>query len=203
MIYFYRDVRQSSIPLAKWTDLHNEDVTMVRFYPEQPGCIVSSSIDGLLCQSHFDALLSPSEESSLQSVIQTGQPIDSFTFVPNSEEKDLTAVISPMKTAALVQLKSEEIVLRLGDVRDEIKGNADDIISITSNKTTDCPIMFTTSQSGQVGAYLLRDSQGNFEQVASFGGVHSDSVRSMIYLEDHGIVYTGGEDSKVIGWSIM
>lgn len=116
---------------------------------------------------------------------------------------DLTAVISPMRTAALVQLESEEIVLRLGDVRTELKSSDADIISITRNHSTDCPIMFTSSESGTIGAYLLKDAHGTIEKVASFGGVHSDSVRSLVYLEDQGIVYTGGEDSKVIGWSII
>ena len=194
-------MRQSATPLARWTDFHNEDVTMVRFYPDEPGCIVSSSIDGLLCRSHFDALLSPSEETSLQSVIQTGCPIDRFNFTPISTANDLLAVISPMRTAALIQLKAEEVILNLGDVRIKTKSD-DDIISITSNNSTDCPIMFTSSQSGQIGAYLLKDASGTVEQVASFGGVHSDSVRSMIYLQEQGIVYTGGEDSKVVAWSI-
>lgn len=198
----FRDVRQVAAPLARWTDFHNEDITMVRFYPDEPGCIVSSSIDGLLCRSHFDALLSPSEESSLQSVIQTGCPIDRFNFTPISMASDMVAVISPMRTAALVQLKSEEVIMNLGDVRNKTTKSDDDIISITSNNLTDCPIMFTSSQIGQVGAYLLKDASGNIEQVASFGGVHSDSVRSIIYLQEHGIVYTGGEDSKVVAWNI-
>ena len=113
----------------------------------------------------------------------------------------MVAVISPMRTAALFQLKTEEIILNLGDVRNKTKSD-DDIISITSNNSTDCPIMFTSSQTGQIGAYLLKDYSGNIEQVASFGGVHSDSVRSMIYLQEQGIVYSGGEDSKVVAWSI-
>jgi WD repeat-containing protein 89 len=189
------------VPLTRWTDFHNEDITMVRFYPDEPGCIVSSSIDGLLCRSHFDALLSPSEESSLQSVIQTGCPIDRFNFTPISTATDMVAVISPMRTAALVQLKAEEVILNLGDVRNKTKLD-DDIIIITSNNSTDCPIMFTSSQTGEIGAYLLKDSFGNVEPVSSFGGVHSDYVRSMVYLQEHGIVYTGGEDSKVVAWSI-
>ena len=197
-------MRQSSVPLARWTDFHNEDITMVRFVPDSPGCIATSSIDGLLCCSHFDALLSPSEESSLQSVIQTGQPIDSFNFTPTSAAKDLIAVISPMRTAALLKLQTEDLILRLGDVRTETKSSDTDIISITTNTSTDCPIMFTTSETGLVGAFLLNvnDTAGGIEQVASFGGVHSDCVRSIIYLEEQGIVYTGGEDSKVVGWSI-
>lgn len=195
-------MRQSAVPLTRWTDFHNEDITMVRFYPDEPGCIVSSSIDGLLCRSHFDALLSPSEESSLQSVIQTGCPIDRFNFTPISTAPDMVAVISPMRTAALVQLKAEEVLMNLGDVRNKTTKSDDDILSITTNNSTDCPIMFTSSQSGQVGAYLLKDASGNIEQVASFGGVHSDSVRSIIYLQEHGLVYTGGEDSKVVAWSI-
>lgn len=202
-IYLLRDVRHSTAPLARWTDFHNEDITMVRFHPDEPGCLVSSSIDGLLCRSNFDALLAPSEESSLQSVIQTGCPIDSFSFVPCSNFKDLTAVISPMRTASLVQLGSEEILMNLGDIR-TLTGQADsDIISIYSNSSTDCPIIFTSSESGQVGAFLLKDPSGSLEQIASFGGdVHSDTLRSMIYLEDHGVIYTGGEDSKVVAWSI-
>lgn len=194
-------MRQASAPLARWTDFHNEDITMVRFYPDRPGCIVSASIDGLLCQSQFDALLAPSEESSLQSVIQTGCPIDSFDFTPISTAPDMTAVISPMRTAALVQLNSEKVLLQLGDIRDCTHVDTD-IISIVANESTDCPIMFTTSQKGEVGAYLIKDASGILEQVASFGGVHSDVVRSIIYLPESGLVYTGGEDSKVVGWNI-
>lgn len=189
------------MPLTRWTDFHNEDITMVRFHPDEPGCIVSSSIDGLLCRSHFDALLAPSEETSLQSVIQTGCPIDRFNFTPFSTAPDMVAVISPMRTATLVQLQAEEIILNLGDVRDKTKSD-DDIVSITSNNSTDCPIMFTSSPTGQVDAYLLQDASGNIEKVASLGGVHSDAVRSMIYLQEQGIVYTGGEDSKVVAWGI-
>ena len=176
---------------------------MVRFYPDEPGCIVSSSIDGLLCRSHFDALLSPSEESSLQSVIQTGCPIDSFNFVPCSQFKDLTAVISPMRTASFLQLENEEIILNLGDIRTLTRQSDADIISIFANRSTDCPIIFTSSESGQIGAFLLKDPSGSLDQIASFGGdVHSDTVRSMIYLEELGVIYTGGEDSKVVAWSI-
>ena len=176
---------------------------MVRFYPDEPGCIVSSSIDGLLCRSHFDALLSPSEESSLQSVIQTGCPIDSFSFVPCSLVKDLTAVISPMRTASLLQLETEEIVTNLGDIRALTRQPDADIISITANPSTDCPLIFTSSESGQIGAFLLKDPSGSLEQIATFGGdVHSDTVRSLIYLEGNGVIYTGGEDSKVVAWSI-
>lgn len=177
---------------------------MVRFYPEEPGCIVSSSIDGLLCRSHFDALLAPSEESSLQSVIQTGCPIDSFNFVPCSQIKDLTAVISPMRTASFVRLEDEEIVFNLGDIR-RLTGKSDaDIITITSNVSTDCPLIFTSSESGQIDSFLFQNPSEGLERVASFGGnVHADTVRSLIYLEEKGILYTGGEDSKVVAWSIL
>ena len=176
---------------------------MVRFHPEEPGCIVSSSIDGLLCRSHFDALLSPTEEGSLQSVIQTGCPIDSFNFVPCSQFKDLTAAISPMRTASLIQLEREEILLNLGDIRSLTRQPDADIIAISANTTTDCPIIFTSTEAGQIGAFLLKDASGSLDQIASFGGdVHSESIRSLIYLEDHAVVYTGGEDSKVVAWSI-
>lgn len=198
----FRDVRQSTVPLARWTDFHNEDITMVRFVPDEPGCIVSSSIDGLLCRSVFDALLAPSEESSLQSVIQTGCPIDSFSFTPVSSGPDMMAVISPMRTAALIQLRHEEIIMSLGDVRQQTRPDTD-IIDIMTNEATDCPIMFTTTESGSVGVYLLRDTSGKLDPVAEFGGVHSESVRSIVYCERSGVVYTGGEDSKVVAWSVM
>lgn len=176
---------------------------MVRFYPDKAGCLVSSSIDGLLCQSNFDALLSPTEESSLQSVIQTGCPIDSFSFTPTSTAKHLAAIISPMKTAALAQLNTGEVIYNLGDVRTKTSAADADILQICSNETTDCPIMFTTSSTGMVNGYLIKDTLGSIENVASFGKqVHSEAVRSLLYLQDCGVIFTGGEDAKVVGWNI-
>ena len=88
---FYRDVRHSKCStgsldrfpqrrhhngpiLSRRTGLHRKQI---------PPLTVS------LCRSHFDALLSPVRKF-LQSVIQTGCPIDSFSFVPCSLVKDLT-----------------------------------------------------------------------------------------------------------------
>ncbi len=201
-LFYCRDIRQSSVPLTRWTDHHNEDITMVRFFSEKPGCLVSSSIDGLLCKSNFDALLAPTEESSLQSVIQTGCPIDSFNFIPISTAPDMIAVLSPMRTAALIQLDQEEIILQLEDVRHKTDQKDVDIVGIFANPSTDCPIMFTTTQTGTIGAYLLKDASGTIEQVSQFGSVHSDTVRSIVFVPECGAVYTGGEDSKIVAWGI-
>lgn len=175
---------------------------MVRFHPEKPGCLVSASIDGLLCQSHFDAILAPSEEDSLQSVIQTASPIDSFSFVPTTQVSDLCAVLSPMQTVSLVRLSQGAVFGHLGDMRQRTRPDAT-VVSILPNPASDCPIMFVTDERGDVMVHLLTDETGEgVQQIGAFGGGHSESVRSLLYLAEYGTVFTGGEDAKVIGWSI-
>lgn len=197
------DIRQPSAPVTTWFDQHHEDITQVRFHPRRTGCLVSASIDGLLCQSHFNAILTPvEEEDSLQSVIQTACSIEAFSFTPTQSVEELMAIWSPMQTALLALLDTGDICASLGDIR--AHSNAQDgtqLVSIDANPDTDCPVMFLSDARGNISVHLIR-SATEIQRVASFGGGHCEPVRSLLYLPEHNVVFTGGEDAKVIGWSI-
>ena len=192
------DVRQPGAPVVSWTDQHFEDITQVRFHPRTSGRLISASVDGLLCQSQFNAILAP--EDSLQSVIQTACSIDAFAFTSTSTAPEMLAIWSPMQTALFADLDTGDVVHNLGDVRRFTGEEASQIISFDSNPDTDSPIYFTTLPDGRVQVFLLRAFAE--ERVAELTGGHCEAVRSLLYLPEHGVLFTGGEDAKVIGWNI-
>jgi hypothetical protein len=205
------DQRQLNAPVCKWTDQHTEDVTMVRFRPDKAGCLVSSSIDGLLCQSQFDALLAPQVDDALQSVIPLPWPIDAFSFTPVSGHEDMVAVISPMNTVALARLNTGDLLSR-GDESatgpgslSGSAGSSSAIVTVAANPATDCPLLFSGLQDGSMLVHAIHGpSPDHIVQVASFGtGVHRDLIRCALYLPQEGVVFTGGEDARIAGWEIQ
>ncbi len=198
------DVRQPSAPVVSWGDQHYEEITQVRFHPRESGRLISASVDGLLCQSQFNAILTPVEEDSLQSVIQTACPIDAFAFTPTARNPELLAIWSPMQTALFADLQSGDLLGNLGDVRRFSGGEASQIIAFDASPETDCPIYFSALPDGRVQVFLIRSmvGEGGVELVSELAGGHCEAVRSVLYLPGHGVLFTGGEDAKVIGWSI-
>lgn len=206
------DVRQPSAPVVSWTDHHYEDITQVRFHPRKSGCLISASVDGLLCQSLFNAILTPVDEDSLQAVVQTACPIDAFAFTPTSKTPELLAIWSPMQTALFADLQTGDVIGNLGDVRKLFSSGSSDaaqIICVDPNPDTDCPVLFATLPDGRVEVFLIHYSSAGsgsndarIERVAELAGGHCETVRSLLYLPEHGALFTGGEDAKVIGWSI-
>jgi WD40 repeat protein len=192
-------VRQPCAPVVSWAEQHFEEITQVRFHPRSPGRLISASVDGLLCQSQFNAILAP--EEALQSVIQTAASIDAFAFTPTLQAPEAVAIWSPMQTALFADLDSGELLGNLGDLRRVPGAEATQIIAFDSNPETDCPIYFAALPDGRVQVFLIRSWAG-VEGIAELSRGHCEAVRSVLYLPEHGVLFTGGEDAKLIGWNI-
>ena len=197
-----RDIRSFSAPKNRYSELHSDDITELRFHPSQPNNLLSGSSDGLV--NILDASIADEDQVVSQtfnhnaSIHRAGFLNDTEVFVLSHDEK------FTLYTAA-EDSESGVATQDFGDMRSTL--DCQYVANI-------CPKVAGASFVVGAGAskqkifglvHLAKDGAGKWkldlENSVGFPGAHDEEiVRSFCFLDDQQIVFTAGEDGSIKSW---
>nr|GAT46200.1 WD40 repeat-like protein [Mycena chlorophos] len=202
----YWDPRQPAVPLRTHSSTHSDDITVVRFSPDNPDLLLSASTDGLISTS---TATEDDEDEAVVHVGFWGCSVSQAGWIYSSANAPVKIWgHSDMETFSTW---SDELDLRQSqDIRDPSLHNhalyewhTDYLIGCHSSATSPDLKVFVGSNQGDFA--LL--SNADFSVVGapwqiqhSWSTGHSDVVRSFYWDEDNSVIVTGGEDSKINIW---
>ncbi|KAG5365929.1 putative WD repeat-containing protein [Yarrowia sp. B02] len=195
--------KADGMPFIEFPDVHNDDVTELRFHPTRSNIVVSGSTDGLV--NVYDTTETDQDEVVKQ-VFNHDASIHCAGFVsPNR-----VYVLSHMETLSIYDMDFEKDdvarePLEFGDVRskfgceyvaDIVPGY---VISGSNNAETYAP--------GQIQLLPFKNETVTYENAAdgvvTLNDAHGTEVVRAVYLDSpKNAVYTGGEDGYVRLWNV-
>lgn len=193
-IYIY-DIRKWDQPVRSLVDSHHDDVTCLKWHPNDPNILLSGSTDGY---TNVYDLSEAEEEDSLHQVINFAS-IHSCGWL--SPRRIFT--LSHMETFAIHELNDKSDTLKepqpidMGDVRE--KWGCDYVVDVY-------PGFIATGKSqerqGELKLIPLQDETIDLTNSIVIPGAHDDEVIRDVYIPSHDSVmmYTCGEDGNVKLW---
>ncbi|ROT42326.1 WD domain-containing protein [Sodiomyces alkalinus F11] len=197
------DVRGSPSQRTRYTEVHSDDVTELRFHPtEAPNILLSGSTDGLV--NIYDTRIVDEDDVIIQtlnhgSVHHAGFLSATEVYALSHDEK--FAVFNLEET-----YEKGTPVADFGDVRRELECQY--ASNVTSKVDGSGAIIGVGSQARQMFqlVFLTRGSSPNswmFDKSSSVGlpGGHGEEiVRAFCFYDDEQVVFTAGEDGNVKAW---
>ncbi|CDK24991.1 unnamed protein product [Kuraishia capsulata CBS 1993] len=183
---------RSTVPLRKFVDSHQDDITEVRFHPTNPEVLLSGSTDGYV--NIYDLTI-PEEDDALHQVINFAS-IHSANFLSNNR----IYTLSHMETFAIHELNDksddnkEPKPVEYGDIRET--WGCEYVVDLYPG--------FVACGSSSKSELKLYKFDATKEKVRRkhpvfLPGAHGDEVVRSVHATD-GLVFTGGEDSKLKVW---
>ncbi|CAG79739.1 WD40-repeat-containing domain protein [Yarrowia lipolytica] len=196
--------KADGMPFIEFPDVHNDDVTELRFHPTRENIVVSGSTDGLV--NVYDI-----KETDQDEVVKQVFNHDSSIHFAGFTSANRVYVISHMETLSIYEMDFEKDdyvsrePLEFGDVRqkfgceyvaDIVPGY---VISGSNNADTYAP--------GQVQLLPFRNETVTHENeaagVVTLNEAHGTEVVRTVYLDAaNDAVYTGGEDGYIRLWNV-
>lgn len=196
--------KADGMPFIEFPDVHNDDVTELRFHPTRDNIVVSGSTDGLV--NVYDIT-----ETDQDEVVKQVFNHDSSIHCAGFTSTNRVYVISHMETLSIYEMdfeKEDDVArepLEFGDVREKFGCEyvADIVpgyvISGSNNADTYAP--------GQVQLLPFRNETVTYEDeaagVVTLQDAHgAEVVRTVLLDAPKDAVYTGGEDGYVRLWNV-
>ncbi|KAI9837070.1 MAG: hypothetical protein M1819_000719 [Sarea resinae] len=195
------DIRAGVTPQLQYVESHNDDVTELRFHPNDPTFFLSGSTDGLV--NVYNSAISD-EEEALHQVINHGSSIHHAGFLGSTSIFALShdENLSVYQVASPDESVEEPQPIRFGDVRDiwscqyavnVLSSSSGPVVGVgnTSERRIDLiPLKLDGEWQSEIGG-ALRLPGGHGEEI----------VRSICIDDEAQRIYTGGEDGKVRIWT--
>lgn len=194
------DIRQRSY-LGSYWECHSEDLTNVRFHPNNPDLLSSASVDGLI--NVFD-ISKPNEDEALQDCLNVENSIETINWHLSPTDKDWISCITTTNDFHLYELETHEIVVEYE--REKITEYAKRTSSI------DCNVI-NTHNDGSGGFFLLTGSNynkgeclrslryDNKQLLPYINFLHNKQIiRASVYNEKEHCLITTGEGGLVTVW---
>ncbi|KAI6128398.1 WD40-repeat-containing domain protein [Pisolithus croceorrhizus] len=202
----YWDPRNPAAPLRSHGSTHSDDITAVHF-GEAPNLLFSASSDGLISLSNAHEL---DEDEAVTYVGNWGCSISQGGWAHGDSKKPHFWTASDMETfgywsSELDRLQDADI--RHPSLHDQGQTWVTDYLinCHCTQKAESGLAVFVGSNEGD--AALITNS--NLSQPVApwtihsvWTGGHVGIVRSILWDEDHDVLVTGGEDSKILTWRI-
>ncbi|KAI0513592.1 hypothetical protein KFK09_009619 [Dendrobium nobile] len=204
---------RSSKQVACLEESHMDDVTQVRFTPNQQSKLISSSVDGLLCL--FDTVGHIDDDNHLESVMNVGTSIGKFGFFGEKNQK--LWCLTHIETLSIWDLRDGRRDINFEDTRTlaSDQWNLDHIdyfVDCYYSETKDRLWVIGGTGAGTLGYFPINCTVpgviGSPEAILEGG--HTGVVRTVlpvsmthqgILLEKKGIFgWTGGEDGRLCCW---
>jgi len=208
----YWDPRNPVAQLRSHGSTHSDDITAVHFLKSEhtsssDRVLLSASSDGLISISNA---LEPDEEEAVTHVGNWGCSVSQGGWISNGRKTRIWAA-SDMETFSCWSSELDRLLdvdIRSPSLHDQrhtwvtdylIKGHA-------TRKVNSGLGVFVGSNEGDVALITSNDlSSGMVPWTIHtvWTGGHSGIVRSLHWDEEHGVLVTGGEDSKINTWRIQ
>lgn len=188
---------------------HMDDVTQVRFTPNQKNKLISSSVDGLLCLINTDGHID--DDNHLESVMNVGTSIGKFGFFGEKNHK--LWCLTHIETLSIWDWRDGRRDIDFEDTRTlaSDKWNLDHIdyfVDCYYSETDDCLWVIGGTGAGTLGYFPVSctapGSIGSAEAILEGG--HTGVVRTVlpVSIPHHGnkdiFGWTGGEDGRLCCW---
>jgi len=205
----YWDPRKPTIPLRVHGSTHSDDITAVHFLKNSPSptsgqILLSASSDGLVSTSNT---AEDDEDEAVLNVGSWGCSISQAGWIRGSSTADIWAA-SDMETFSC--WSNELDMLQNCDIRHPSVHShgrtwvTDYLITCQNTKRADSNLaVFVGSNEGDVALLSssnIADSSTPWTINSVWAGGHAGVVRSVLWDENHEVLVTGGEDSKIITW---
>ncbi|KAJ8585412.1 WD40 repeat-like protein [Rhizopogon salebrosus TDB-379] len=205
----YWDPRKPAVPLRVHGSTHSDDITAVHFLknstsPTSGQIILSASSDGLVSMSNS---AEDDEDEAVLNVGSWGCSISQAGWVHGSTATRVWAA-SDMETFSC--WSNELDMLQNCDIRHPSVHShgrtwvTDYVVTCHNTKRSDSNLaVFVGSNEGDVALLSssdVADSSAPWTINSVWAGGHTGVVRSVLWDENHGVLVTGGEDSKLITW---
>ncbi|KAJ3034663.1 WD repeat-containing protein 89 [Rhizophlyctis rosea] len=187
------DVRNGLSPAAEFIECHSDDVTQVRFHPEQPNAMLSGSTDGLVCLYNLETF---DEDDALYQVIKEDSVHKIGYFGPSYE---YLYCLTHMETFSLWRFSEAERIYQFGDIRMQTPDvKVDYLIDCAYDAEGLRMYLLSGSQEGGIG--ILHVNLGKLDVVHTLNGGHDDIVRGLHWNPQTRTIISGGEDGRICLW---
>ncbi|KAG2755716.1 WD40 repeat-like protein [Suillus brevipes Sb2] len=205
----YWDPRKPDVPLRVHGSTHSDDITAVHFVKNSPSPIsgqilLSASTDGLVSTSNS---AEDDEDEAVLNVGSWGCSISQAGWIRGSSVNHVWAA-SDMETFSC--WSNELDMLQNCDIRHPSVHShgrtwvTDYMITCHNTKRSDSNLaVFVGSNEGDVALLSssnVADSSAPWTINSVWANGHTGVVRSVFWDENHEILVTGGEDSKISAW---
>ncbi|OJA12671.1 hypothetical protein AZE42_10141 [Rhizopogon vesiculosus] len=205
----YWDPRKPAVPLRVHGSTHSDDITAVHFLKNSPSptsgqILLSASSDGLVSTSNT---AEDDEDEAVLSVGSWGCSISQAGWIRGSSTAGIWAT-SDMETFSC--WSNELDMLQNCDIRHPSVHShgrtwvTDYLITCQNTKRSESNLaVFVGSNEGDVALLSssnVADSSAPWTINSVWAGGHAGVVRSVLWDENHEVLVTGGEDSKIITW---
>ncbi|KAK9765567.1 hypothetical protein K7432_005988 [Basidiobolus ranarum] len=186
------DVRTNNL-VTEFVESHNDDVTQVRFHPNDPKKLSSGAVDGLICT--YD--ISINEDDALLAVANTGSSVSKIGFFGPSFE--YIYCLNHMETFSLWNHEGE-VLANFGDTRQAVEQQFPLNYAIDCRYDTSAQRLYLLGGTidGDMGIFHVNADSLQLCDILSGG--HTDIVRSVYWDVPSGILLSGGEDAKLCYW---
>ncbi|KAG0700050.1 WD40-repeat-containing domain protein [Suillus ampliporus] len=205
----YWDPRKPAVPLRVHGSTHSDDITALHFLKNSPSptsgqILLSASTDGLVSTSNS---AEDDEDEAVLNVGSWGCSISQAGWIRSSSTNRVWAA-SDMETFSC--WSNELDILQNCDIRHPSVHShrrtwvTDYLITCHNTKRSDSNLaVFVGSNEGDVALLSssnVTDSSTPWTINSTWARGHTGVVRSVFWDENHEILVTGGEDSKISTW---
>ncbi|KAJ3327527.1 WD repeat-containing protein 89 [Blyttiomyces sp. JEL0837] len=189
------DVRSAMNPIAQFTDSHSDDITQVRFHPNDANALITGSTDGLV---NLFNLTTIEEDDALYQVIKADSIHKIGYFGPSYE---YIYYQTHIETFGLYKFENADLIKLYGDVRScstgehEIEYLIDSLYEPQEQRL----YLFSGSKGGNLG--ILNVSLNSMELVHTLNGGHSEIIRGVHWNPYTRRLASGGQDGKIVFWT--
>ncbi|PSR88479.1 WD40-repeat-containing domain protein [Coniella lustricola] len=193
------DARAGSAPSIRYTEVHSDDVTELNFHPTSSNILLSGSTDGLV--NICDTTITDEDEVVIQTFNHGS--IHHAGFLNNTE---VYAASHDEKFALYDMAENQEVgsaTVDFGDIREVL--NCQYVANVTPKMGDNGAVIGAGSQNQQLFQliHMAKSPTWSFSAETSVGlpGAHgSELVRSFRFFDQEQVVFTAGEDGKIIAW---
>ncbi|XP_056326945.1 WD repeat-containing protein 89 [Danio aesculapii] len=202
LVFWDARMVQDGGPLGVYSESHSDDVTAVKFHPQQADRLASGGTDGLV--NVFDLSLGGEDDalvttcncnSSASSLCWTGKDLDRLLCLTHDEGLHLWDVARPDSNDTLILLSSADArtLVQLPD-----GASLEYFIGGTWLSDEERTLLVGGSNQGEL--HLLDCSGSGLRLIQSLKGGHLATVRCFQWDVVGRSLVTGGEDGQLLQW---
>ncbi|CAG9762161.1 unnamed protein product [Ceutorhynchus assimilis] len=191
------DVRSTKLQGAYW-ESHTDDITQVKFNPDDSNMLLSGSTDGLINTYN---LAESNEDDALQQCLNTEELVEQLEWFWERQQWKISCITSS-NNLQLWEVDGAEPYKRFNrdTIAGNIKKNANKVYVAKVHPASNSLIILTGSNGKEGKSFRsLQISNGNVNPALSFNE-NTQRVRASWYNEHTKLLLTGGEEGNLDIW---
>lgn len=194
--------------LGGYWDSHEDDITTVKFHPEDPNRLASSGTDGIV--NVFDISQS-CEDDALETCHNTESSVQKLMWFHNNDKLDSLAILTHTEELALWNIDDlepfkmfsrEDLCIGLKRKLTEVCYFVDVHDIKQEDDSYELVIVGGSSAPSMPCLRLLTMKKNRLKPYGHLNGYKSALTRSSVLNLEKGLIFTGGEDGLLSSWSI-